>query len=304
MQKILASVFWKVASCGCFAGINVLVRYLTGGSPVPIDTPLPIYTIMFFQNVIGVILLSLYIKKDTFVGTTRPGLHAVRIITAALGIGVWYLSLRYIPVTQVVAISFIAPIITTMLAVIFLGESLDWKRALAIFLSILGGFLITRPDRTILGDIDYNWYMLLPLVAAFIFSLDKMLTRKLLLLQESPLSLALYLLTFIGPLCLLPCIYYGWVTPTSSHVPWLLLLGVLGAMAHYTFNRAYALADITFLLPFGAAKLLLCSMLSYTVFLEIPQQFDIWLGITILTLSTVILTTPISFSTKAQVVYK
>lgn len=300
MQKVLESVFWKIVSCGCFAGINILVRYLSGGSPLAISQPLPIYTIMFFQNLIGMLLLSLYIKPGIIINTSRPGLHILRIITAALGIGVWYLSLRYIPVTQVIALSFIAPIITTIIAVIFLGEDLDWKRSIAICLSILGGFLITRPDRTIFSGMEYNWFMLLPLIAAFIFSLDKMLTRKLLVLKESPLSLALYLLTFISPLCLLPCLIYGWVTPTSIHIPWLILLGLLGAMAHYTFNRAYELADITFLLPFGAAKLLLCSLLSYTVFLEIPNQVDIWLGITILTLSTVILTTPISFSTKAQ----
>lgn len=292
MPKIWESIFWKIVSCGCFAGINVLVRYLAGGSALWLSKPLPIYTIMLWQNVLGVIFLSIYLKKKIDFRGEHLGLHTVRVVTAAIGIGLWYISLRYIPVTQVVALSFVAPIITTIIAIMFLGEYLSWQRGVAISLSLLGGFLITRPDRALYTFEAYNWYLLLPLVAALVFSLDKVFTRKLLVLQESSLILAWYLLAFIVPLCLIPTSIYGWVTPDLVQLPWLLLLGSLGALAHYTFNRAYALAEITFLLPFGAAKMLLCTLLSYVVFVEIPNTFELWLGITIITLSTMILGIP------------
>jgi drug/metabolite transporter (DMT)-like permease len=294
MQKLWQGIFWKVFSCGCFAAINVLVRYLSGGSPMPLQQPLPIYTIMFWQNLLGMLLLYFWIKKSlpqriNIASITHFKLHTTRIISAILGIGLWYLSLRYIPVTEVVALSFMAPIITTILAVLFLKENFGLQRKLAVFLSILGGFLIARPDQTLMNSTVYTWYMLLPLLAAFVFSLDKVLTRKLLVLQESPRMLAFYLLAFSAPLCLLPVAYYGWVTPTVQQAPWLLLLGVLGALAHYTFNKAYEVADITFLLPFGAAKLILCATFSYMAFYEIPKTFDMWLGIIVLTASTMIL---------------
>jgi len=300
MQKIWHSIFWKILSCACFACINVTVRYLSGGSPIALDKPLPIYTIMFFQNLIGVVILTYYIKDFSILRTKRPVLHTVRIVTAALGIGLWYLSLRYIPVTQVVALSFIAPILTVLGALTFLKERLNWQRALAVMLSLLGGFLITRPDQALLSSENYNWYMILPLIAAFVFSLDKVFTRQLLTERESPLSLAWYLLACIGPLCLLPCIQYGWVTPELQHLPYILLLGVLGALAHYTFNKAYELAEVTFLLPFGAAKLILCAGLSYMAFLEIPRTFDLLLGITIITVSTIVLSMPQRIFSKPQ----
>lgn len=294
MQKIWQGIFWKVLSCGCFAGINVLVRYLSGGSPLALTKPLPIYTLMFFQNIIGMLVISVWIwqtnsdKKFT-IKTTRPWLHLIRVITAAIGIGLWYISLRYIPVTQVVALSFVAPIITVLGAVFILKENFDFQRQLAVFLSILGGFLIARPDQTLLNTTPYTWYMLLPLLAAFVFTLDKILTRKLLAENEEPRALAWYLLTFITPLCLLPTIYYGWVAPDLNQFPWLLLLGALGALAHYAFNKAYSLAEVTYLLPFGAAKLILCAIISYMAFYEIPNTFDMWLGIIVITLSTIIL---------------
>lgn len=293
MQKIWYGIFWKIISCGCFAGINVLVRFLSGGSPIAIAQPLPIYTIMFFQNLIGTLIIAVYllrVKTNTKDYTTsQPWLHILRIVTAAIGIGLWYISLRYIPVTQVVAISFIAPIITTVGAVFFLNENFNLQRKLAVACSIFGGFVIARPDQALTNYSNYNWYLLLPLLAAFVFSLDKLLTRKLLVIHETPRTLTWYLIVFMTPLCLLPVVYYGWVTPIVAHLPWLLLLGILGVLAHYTFNRAYALAEVTLLLPFGAAKIILCALLSYGAFLEIPKTFDLWFGILIMTLSTIIL---------------
>lgn len=308
MQKIWHGVFWKIVSCGCFAGINVLVRFLSGGSPIPINTPLPIYTIMFFQNIIGVLVISSWIinlkqtKREHF-ASNRPGLHILRILTAAIGIGLWYVSLRCMPITQVVALSLIGPVITTIGAILFLKESFNLQRKIAVFLSIAGGFLIARPDRSLVNLAGYHWYMLLPLLAAFVFALEKLLTRKLLALQESPSSLAWSLLAFISPLCLIPVLFYGWVSPDVTQIPWLVLLGILNALAHYTFNRAYALAEVTLLLPFGGTKLILSACLSYLAFLEIPKSFDIWLGITVIALSTLVLGMSANFFTRMRLYF-
>jgi len=293
MQKIWQGIFWKILSCGCFAGINVLVRYLSGGSELNLSQPLPIYSIMFFQNIIGMLLISAWVLKTssniTDLKTTRPGLHFLRIATAVLGIGLMYLSLRYIPVTQTVALGLIAPIITVIGAIIFLKENFNLQRKIAVFLSIIGSCLIARPDQALTSFASYSWYMVLPLLSALLFALDKLITRQLLNLSESPRALTWYLLTFMAPLSLIPSLYYGWVAPSLEHLPWLLLLGALGALAHYAFNKAYALAEVTFLLPFGAAKIILSVAISYIVFYEIPRTTDLWAGITIMTLSTVIL---------------
>lgn len=294
MQKIWYGIFWKILSCACFAAINVLVRYLSGGSPLGQTQPLPIYTIMFAQNIIGMFIILLCMRstgtqQNQIIPKTNLWRHAIRIVSAALGIALWYLSLRYISVTEVVALSFIAPIITTIGAVFFLKENLGLQRKIAISLSILGGFLIARPDRTLLQATSYSWYMILPLLAAFVFSLDKLLTRQLLTLKESPRALAFYLLAFTAPLCLLPVLHYGWVTPNSQNLSWLLVLGSLGALAHYTFNKAYEFTEVTVLLPFGAAKIILCASFSYMAFYEMPKTFDMWCGIIVLTASTVIL---------------
>lgn len=294
MQKIWHGIFWKVLSCACFAGINILVRYLSGGSPLTIATPLPIYTIMFFQNFIGAIVVVAWMwhgnvlrTKDFF--TIRPWLNITRLLTATLGIGLWYLSVQYIPITEVVALSFISKIITILGAVFFLKEAFNIQRKFAVFLSLAGGYLITRLDQPILNITEFNWILLLPVLAAFVFSLDTLLTRRLLALNESPRNLTWYALAFTAPFCLLPAVHYGWSSPDLAHMPWLLLLGVLGALSHYTFNKAYAFTEITALMPFGISRLIFCAAFSYFAFYEIPKSLDMWVGIIIIASSTLIL---------------
>lgn len=298
MKKIWHSIFWKLLSCACFAGTNIIVRYLSGGSPISTSTNLPIYSIIFFQNLIGLSLISLaaiWRSPRQIISiwyTDKLWRHLARIATAGSGIAVWYLSLRYISVTEAVALSFIAPILTTIAAICFLKENFNWQRKFAVSLSILGGVLITRPDLTIIKINHFNWYLLLPLVSAIIFSLDKIFTRSLLTNKETPQVLTNYLLLSMSIFALVPCFLFGWHKPDLIQLPWLVLLGLLGIFAHYAFNKAHALAELTFLLPFGAAKIIMCAILSYIVFYEIPNTSYLWIGIITMTFSTIILNLP------------
>ncbi len=292
MQKIWHSIGWKILSCGCFAGINILVRYLSGASPLNISG-LPTYTIMFYQHLIGFVIILLWVHYKRGIKTTNfykedIALHILRICTATMGIGLFYLSLRFIPVTEAVALSVTTPIFTTIGAVLFLKEEFDLPRKVAVISSIIGGILVARPDK-ILGLQGYSWSMLLPILAALAFALDKLFTRKILTRTQQPINLTLYLLFAITILSVIPSFKYGWVSPTIYHLPWLLLLGILGCIAQYTFNRAYTLADVTTLLPFGAARIILGALFSFIIFSEYPRALDLWFGISTIIFSTIIL---------------
>ena len=294
-STVWIGAFWKTLSCACFAGVNGLVRYLSGGSPLLLETPLPIHVIMFFQNTIGsLLILPVLLHNRTLLKTIlypiHPILNIIRVVTAVSGIALWYVSLKYIPLTQVVALSFVAPFISLIGAKLFLNEVLNFTRLTAIMLSILGGFFITRPDLG-LQNIDHiGWTAIFPLIATLVFTLDKLFTRKLLADGESATNVTLYLLVFMGPISLIPALHYGWIMPNATHWHWLLLLGLLAAGAHFSFSKAYAFAEVTFLMPFGIAKMLLCSVVGYLAFSEFPETTHMWIGIFVLTISTILLT--------------
>lgn len=277
--------FWKIISCAAFAGINGVVRYLSGGAEFSPETPLPSSVIMFFQNVFGTLLLLPLIRKSG-VSTIKhhPVLHFVRIFAAVLGIWLWYLTLQHMPIATGVALSFTGPVFTVIAANLFLKERLDPQRILAICLSLTGAFIISRPDLALSNTEHYmGWAVVFPLTSALVLAWNKIITRKLAKLGETPQALATYLLLFMTPMSLIPALQ-SWTTPSLEHWPWLLLLGSLAAIAHLSFSRAYKLAEVTFLTPFGFSKFLFSMLVGYCCFTEIPS-ISLFVGLGVIGLS-------------------
>lgn len=281
---------WKILSCAAFAGINGIVRYLSGGGEVSPADALPTNVIMFFQNVFGTLFLLpiLYSAKLNAFPTRFFHLHFSRIITAVLGVSLWYLTLKYTPLAESVALTFTGPIFTVIGARFLLHETLGMRRIFAIILCFIGAFVISRLDLTLLGlKAGLGWTALLPLSSAIALAWNKLITRKLTLLGEKPESLATYLLFLMAPISLIPALF-EWSFPSLLHWPWLMLLGLLAAIAHLTFVKAYKCAEVTFLTPFGFSKFLFSTLVGFIFFTEIPTS-SLWIGILIIGMSIALL---------------
>jgi drug/metabolite transporter (DMT)-like permease len=301
-SAVWEGAFWKIISCACFAGINGIVRYCSGGVTNSGMEPLPVNVIMFFQNVFGTLFLLPWILKPGFknLATHHPILHLIRIITAVAGIYLWYLSLQFMPITEAVALNFTGPIFTVIGASLLLKEKISLQRSYAIILSFIGAFMISRPDLPLYGGSHpIGLTALLPLSSAVAFALNKLLTRKLANLGETPISLALYLLLLMTPVSLLPALY-EWATPNLVHWPWLVSLGLLAAGAHLSFSKAYQLAEVTFLAPIGSIKFFLSALVGYVAFSELPTTWSSWVGISIIFISISLLSYKISLYSCAK----
>ena len=289
------AAIWNVLSCMCFAGINGIVRYLTGGSPIANEEPLPVYVIMFFQNAFGS-LFMLPLLLQTGISDLRSSyqsLHLLRVAMAIGGIGVWYLSLYYMPITQGIALSFTGPIMTVIAAKFILDESIDLRRGTALLVCFIGAFIVMRPDLSLFGNASdsIGWYALLPLLSAALISGTKILARKLAGYGESAKTLTTYLLVLMTPVSLIPALF-TWVTPSLWHWKWLLLMGLLASGAHYSFSKCCTSAEIVFTTPFGFSKILLGAAVGFFAFGEFTSAWTVWIGAAILFSSTIILAYP------------
>lgn len=283
--------FWKVFSCACFAGINGVVRYVTNGAEDGSFVALNTNTLMFFQNVFGTLFLLPWILKVgvSELKTHYPGLHFIRVTTAVLGVYLWYLALKTMPIAEGVALNFTGPIFTVIGAWIFLQERLHFFKTIAILLSIVGAFIISCPSIPFVSNTSgVGIYALLPLSSAILLAFNKLLTRKLANYGESPTTLAVYLLLLMIPVSFVPALY-DWQTPELYHWPWLILAGALAAAAHLSFSKAYQLAEVTFLMPIGFSKFFLSALVGYLAFAELPTHWTLWLGMGIIFISILLL---------------
>lgn len=304
VSLVAQGIFWKVFSCACFAAMNALVRLLSAGSTVKSNIPpLPIYTIMLMQNAIGLIIIAPIAAKAFNNGWFKSqfkALHAIRAITAALGIGCWYLSLSYMPLALAVALSFSGPILTIVGCKIFLSEHFNWQRVTAVALSLIGGFLILRPDKGLNNFNLIGLSALLPIASATIFAGSKIITRKLTSNNEHPFVITFYLLLGTCLCCTVASFYYGFSEINYTHIKWLIMLASIGVLGHYSFNKAYSFAEVTFLMPFGLSKFILSGLAGYLAFGERPNGVTMWSGIIIIFLSSFVLHIKNNFSSSTS----
>lgn len=284
-------IFWKLMCCLSFAGVNTVVRYLTGGAGGYLH-PLPSEVIVCFQNIFGaIILFPLLCKKGTKNLKTRwPFLHSLRIIMAVLGVISLYYAFANMPMAQTVALQFTGPIFVVLVAKIYLKEKIGSYRGVGVILGLLGAFIITRPDRAFLGaNNPVSWITMLPLLSAFLFSIVNVLSRKLSIQGESAELLTTYLLIFMVPASAVPALA-KWVTPDLLSLFYLFLLGALGSLAHYSMAKALSHAELTVLTPFGFVRIFFTTFLGYIFFAEFPPHNSLWVGFFIIMLGTLFIT--------------
>lgn len=286
----LQGIAWKVLSVFCFVLINTTVKYLTNTSYFP--EPLHVNVISFYQNLFGLLIMFPIILK---MGNTKVHFgdyklwHSLRIIGATVGMWFWYLSVSRLPMAQCVALNFLGPIFTVIGARFVLGERLNFMRIVAISVSFGGAFVVLLPKMQGWADGLFEWVVLFPLFAAIGLGVNKISTRKLSATGIKAEVLTALIIIFSVPGFLIIAAPY-WSNPSWNEVPWLMFIGAVTALAHYSLSRAYFVADAIFLAPFGFLKFLFSVIIAYLLFSEFPTELTLWLGTFVILTGLTILT--------------
>ena len=126
----------------------------------------------------------------------RPfGFQVLRGVFAAVGIGLFYWAVLYIPLANTTAIYFLAPFVVTALSPFVLQEKVGIRRWMAVIVGFLGVSIILRPD------IDgFNVGYGIALAGGFCIGIFYLLNRKL--AGDSPPVVALAHSVVIGAVLL------------------------------------------------------------------------------------------------------
>jgi drug/metabolite transporter (DMT)-like permease len=260
--------FWKITSFLCFSAINGIVRYLSQTSESIGGIPLPAYEVAFFQNLFGLIFLVPWVLQNgpKSLRTNFPALQSCRIGLSAIGVVLWYTALSYMPLAQAVTLMFLGPLITAIGARLFLKEQIGKERSIAILIGFIGGGIVSQTSFTTAA---LSFVSLLPILAATCFSGATLMIRRLAKI-DSPQLITTYLLVFMAPVLCIPTFLYGQF-PEPWQWPWLLMMGGFAASAHFCLNKAYASAEISYLIPYGFTKWFASALIGVIAFAEIPS---------------------------------
>lgn len=194
-------------------------------------------------------------------------------------VGLFYITMHYLPLTTTLTLWFVEPFILTLMAIIFFGERVTVMAWAAVGLGFAGIILANRPDL-----IDFHWSYLTGLLAGVGYAVFLLLTRAI--DERSPPMVSVYQTGLVGGVISTALVPLVWVMPTPSQ--WVLMIGIgfFAALAHLFIVWAFAQANASTLAPFTYTEVIAASILGFVVFGDVPTIWTV-LGVVLITLSGV-----------------
>jgi len=106
------------------------------------------FELMLYRSLVGLFIMIVVIGfrgGPARIGRGHLGLHLVRNISHFTGQNLWFFAISVVPLAQVFALEFSAPLWALVLAPIFLGEAITRNRALAAIVGFVGILVVTQP---------------------------------------------------------------------------------------------------------------------------------------------------------------
>lgn len=261
-EGVLRGILWMVATTLLMVCVTVIVRH--------VGTSVPSVQAAFLRYAFGVVLILPMMSALWRRPPSRRslGIYSLRGLLHGLGVMLWFYAMARVPIAEVTALGYVAPLFVTVGAALFLGEKLHARRLVALGVGIFGAFVILRPGFQEIGLGQLAQLGAGPLFAAS-FLLAKGLTSR-----ESP-AVIVGMLSIFCTLALAPGALLQWQTPDWSQVGWLALTAVFATGGHYTMTRAFAAAPITVTQPVSFLQLVWASVLGIALFGEPVDPFVI-----------------------------
>lgn len=241
--------------------------------------------IIFMQSSVAFCLLlpfALYFEGKKVFQTRCLSLHFMRGIIGVSSLFIYIFALKSIPLTDSRAIALSGPVITFIFAIIFLREKLDGKKSIALFVSLIGGYIIINP-----GSVSFHSASLLVLLATILWSVLDLIIKQI-SKTESSIKQTLYL-TGLSATFSSPFAFYNWIIPDNLlTLALMLIIGVIFLFNSFAIFKAIKNADLTTIMPFDFCGMIFTAIISYFVFNEIIK-FNTLIGSIIVFLSSLYL---------------
>jgi S-adenosylmethionine uptake transporter len=168
------------------------------------------------------------------------------------------------------------PIYVAALSHFFLGETIGWRRWLAVFTGFVGVVIALRPSTAML-----SWPSIFGLIGSLSFALTLILGRRL--RQTNDATLVTW--QTVGALVTGLILSVGdWRAMSALDFVAMLALGIVAGSAHLMITRALKLAPASLLAPLQYSLLLWAIVLGYIFFGELPDR-QILIGSAIIVLA-------------------
>ena len=220
----------------------------------------------YFFTVFWTLPLMFFFFRKNLKWSENPKLQILRGMTLLSANVCFFYSISVISMAKALTLAFIAPLVTTALSPIILGEKVGIKRWSAVIVGFIGSLVVIRP-----GLIEFNIATIAALGTGFFYGVYLIITRKLHSV-DNPL-LTLLITGVVGAIISSLFVPIVWINLSQSQWLWLALMGIFACLGHLLLIYSLRYADASKLAPFGYFEIITNIILGYYFFKDFP---DIW----------------------------
>ncbi|WP_299736389.1 DMT family transporter [uncultured Roseobacter sp.] len=263
MSPTFKAALWMMGSIASFSSMAVAGRELAS----ELDT----FEIMMYRSLFGtliVVFLAAVTGTWRQINTGNMSVHIIRNMAHFTGQNLWFYAVTVIPLAQVFALEFTSPLWVIVLSPFLLGERLTFMRGVAAVMGFIGILIVARPDMA-----GINAGVVTAASSAIFFALTIMFTKRLTRTQ-SITCILFYLTTMQLVFGIIAAGYDGDIAlPSSQGLPFVMLIGAAGLMAHYCMTNALAIAPATVVVPIDFIRLPAIAVVGMLLYSE---PIEIW----------------------------
>jgi drug/metabolite transporter (DMT)-like permease len=251
---------WMIVASACFSLSAAAVRHLTA--------EMHPFEISFFRAFFGVMFMLPWLARAG-VGALATGNHKAYFIRGLLSAGAtfcWFYALAVMPIGDATAVSFTMPLITAVLAVLILHESMSRSAWGGVLIGFVGMLIMLRPGIAAF-NLGVGLVLAQSVFVALVSIIIKVATR-----TDRPDVIAMYQILYMTPMTLLPSLFV-WTWPTLEGWFWALFVAASSLYAQRAMTRGLAEAPAGAMQPFDFLRLPFAVLFGYIAFAELP---DIW----------------------------
>lgn len=217
----------------------------------------------YFFQITALLAAGPWVGFWSYLKTREIKLNLARALLHLVSSVCFFAAIQFISLADANAISFMAPLLMTVLAIPFHGEHVDSRRWAAVIIGFIGAVLIIRPGWGV-----FQWAACLPLIMALCSAVYHV-TTPLLGVRDNPVK-TMYYTGLLGTGLLMPGMTFVWRTPQP--LEWILMAaaGILGLAGHFLLIQAFNRGPTPVLSPYLYSYLIWALLYDYILFDHLP----------------------------------
>jgi drug/metabolite transporter (DMT)-like permease len=279
MTKEFRGLIYKLLNIFCF----VIIGLINKGGLKDLSAFQTFFLSCLASLIVNGVIAKLYMKASliSYVKAIDRRFLYIALLTF-ISLASFLHALKLVDMATVSAISYLTPVVISLLGIFVLREKFSYKALLALIISVSGTIIIILPTMNtelhVIGAIT-------ALISAIGWAVYDLLLKEQAHMHWAKQSFML--LTLCVPISL-PFAIATWQPLTLTHVKFFVLLGILYATNKMFLMKALANTRLILLAPVIYTKLLFTAIFSYLLFNEVIHSNTIF-GSVLIVSSTILL---------------